>query len=122
MKSLKRWWWAVLVVALAIITLGALLIPSSRHFIRGLVINDFVFSSVRITYPEGTTIREMAAKTSATFSHIAEKDFRAAAGSSEGYLFPDTYLFSASTSAASIIAIMRKNFDIQTASLLSGTT
>ncbi len=107
----------VIVVGAAVVGIGLLLYAPSRHYLRGLIVSDFVFSSVRVTYPEGTSIREMALETAAAFPHISAMDFIRAASSSEGYLFPDTYLFSASTSAASIVSKMRENFDAKTATL-----
>ncbi len=66
---------------------------------------------VRITFFEGTTVREMATRVAAAFPEISAADFITAGHPYEGYLFPDTYLFSPSADAASIVAAMRANFN-----------
>jgi len=114
---LLRWKWIAAVGIGAVIVAGLLVIPASRRYLRSLVVSDFVFSSVRVTYPEGTTIREMADKTEATFPRIRDADFIRIASSSEGYLFPDTYFFPALVTATSVVATMRANFDTKTAPL-----
>lgn len=69
------------------------------------------FPPVRITFPEGITVREMAERVSAELPGIKAPDFLREAQPYEGYLFPDTYLFPPSADHASIIASMRANFD-----------
>ncbi len=71
----------------------------------------------RITFTEGMTVRSMARKVAAAFPEISASDFLAAAQPYEGYLFPDTYVFAPSATAASIVATLRKNFDTKTAAL-----
>lgn len=76
------------------------------------------FPPVRITFPEGTSVREMATQVADAFPDIAEKDFLDAARSYEGYLFPDTYLFPPSATAASVVMAMRANFNTKTLPLM----
>lgn len=76
-----------------------------------LIRADYGFEPVRITFPEGITVREMAIKIEEAFPSIAAANFKAAAQNQEGYLFPDTYLLDPSSDAESIVALMRKNFD-----------
>jgi UPF0755 protein len=73
---------------------------------------------VKITFPEGTTVENMGERISSAFPSISQEAFVRAAKPSEGYLFPDTYLFSSSSDAESIVRVMRSNFDAKTASLL----
>src|SRR3989344_560277 len=65
---------------------------------------------VRLTLVEGSTVREMATQIATAFPYISEADFSRAAKPYEGYLFPDTYFFSPSADATSIVAAMRENF------------
>ncbi|HQT82578.1 MAG TPA: endolytic transglycosylase MltG [Candidatus Paceibacterota bacterium] len=81
-----------------------------------LVVGAYGLPAVRITFTEGTTVREMAAQVAAAFPGISADGFFTAAQSDEGYLFPDTYFFPPSANAASIIAAMRANFDAKIAS------
>jgi UPF0755 protein len=83
-----------------------------------LVAGDYGFPPVRLTFVEGATTRDMAEQIAEAFPGIAQRDFLEAAQSHEGYLFPDTYLFLPSSDMASIIAIMRKNFDTKIEPLL----
>lgn len=73
--------------------------------------------SVRITFPEGVTVREIAIKIENALPGIRKADFIAEAQKYEGYLFPDTYLFPPSSDATSIVALMRANFDTKIATL-----
>ncbi len=90
---------------------------------------------IRITFPEGWTLEEMARRLKSKgfdgeeflrlaqnppedllnefdFLHSLPKD-----ASLEGYLFPDTYLFLPETSARQIIRKMLQNFDRKTAEI-----
>jgi len=81
-----------------------------------LVTGSYDLPPVRITFIEGVTVREMAEQVAAAFPSIAATEFLRQAKSQEGYLFPDTYLFSPAADASSIIATMRANFDAKIAS------
>ncbi|MCX6788092.1 MAG: endolytic transglycosylase MltG [Candidatus Kaiserbacteria bacterium] len=72
---------------------------------------------VRITFPEGITVRQIAALISEMLPEVAAADFLKAARPHEGYLFPDTYLFPPSADTASILALLRANFDTKIAPL-----
>ncbi|MBI4088810.1 endolytic transglycosylase MltG [Candidatus Kaiserbacteria bacterium] len=82
-----------------------------------LVTGAYGIPPVRITFPEGETAREMAARVAAAFPDIPASKFLSAAQPYEGYLFPDTYLFLPSSDAESIVEAMRANFDTKTAPL-----
>lgn len=75
------------------------------------------FPAVRITFTEGTTVREAAIQIHEALPGILVKDFVKEAEQYEGYLFPDTYLFAPSADVASIVALMRANFDEKIATL-----
>jgi len=76
-----------------------------------LVTGAYGFPAVRLTVTEGMTVREMAARIEAAFLEISADEVIAEAKPYEGYLFPDTYLFSSASDAASIVASMRAHFD-----------
>lgn len=71
----------------------------------------------RITFVEGTTVREMALRVAETFSALSADNFLKIGKPYEGYLFPDTYLFVPNTDAESIVKTMRANFTAKTAAL-----
>jgi len=73
---------------------------------------------VRITFVEGVTVREAAARVASALPDITAEDFLSAAEGQEGYLFPDTYFFSSSVDADTIIATMRANFTAKMAPLM----
>ena len=77
----------------------------------------FGIPPTRITFLEGDTVRDMAAKVAAAFPAITASDFISVAGPEEGYLFPDTYLFPPDATPESIVAAMHKNFDEKLAPL-----
>jgi len=65
---------------------------------------------IKVTFPEGETVREMAIRITKVFPNISLNDFTALAIAHEGYLFPDTYLFPPSATAELIIQTMRDTF------------
>jgi UPF0755 protein len=82
-----------------------------------IVTGSYGLMPVRITFIEGTTIREMAAEVEGAFPAISAHDFMTAAAGQEGYLFPDTYFFQPSMNAQMIVAMMRANFNVKLASI-----
>jgi len=82
-----------------------------------LVTGAYGFPPVRITFTEGTTVREMAADLAEALPQISAEDFLSAGLPYEGYLFPDTYLFFPSSDAGSIVAAMRANFNTKITTL-----
>ncbi len=94
------------------------------------VVNRLIHSeqdlpAVRVTIPEGSTVRQtatilnsaLASSTSASsspffaISQFNETQFLNIASTSEGYLFPDTYLFLPNDTATAVISIMKDNFN-----------
>lgn len=84
-----------------------------------LVTGTFGYRQVKITVPEGETVRDIASRVAKAFPDISADNFLASAESNEGYLYPDTYFISASSTPDSIIETMRDNFDTQTGTLQS---
>ena len=75
---------------------------------------------VRVTFPEGSTVREMALRVRGEFPQIPQEVFIAAAKGKEGYLFPDTYLFLPTDSAETMIKAMEDNFKAKLTPLQDG--
>jgi len=73
-------------------------------------------SALKLTEPEGKTVREIALQVASQFPHIEAKDFFVQAKLYEGYLFPDTYQFFPDASATDIIQKMRDTFSLRIAS------
>lgn len=83
-----------------------------------LVTGAYGLPPVRLTFPEGFTVREATAQVAFAFPDISAEAFLEEAKPYEGYLFPDTYFFPAISDTASILALLRANFDTKTAPLL----
>lgn len=82
---------------------------------------------IRITIPEGFTIRDMAPRIAKDIPNITQSNFIKSATQYEGYLFPDTYYLSKTATVSEVISIMRKNFNshitpLRDAIYLSGHT
>ncbi len=82
-----------------------------------LITGAYGLPPVRLTFPEGMTVREMASKIADAFPEVKAEDFLKEAQPYEGYLFPDTYLFPPSFDAAYVVALMRANFNTRTAAI-----
>jgi UPF0755 protein len=87
-----------------------------------LVNSEQDLQAVRVTLPEGLTsigmseILNSALSTSSpsAFSAVSqfnEAQFLSLASTSEGYLFPDTYLFLPNDTSATVLAVMKNNFN-----------
>lgn len=83
-----------------------------------LATGDYGLPPVRITFPEGVTVRDISVKIATAFPQVSAQDFVSEGKPHEGYLFPDTYLFSPDTDIESIVTAMRTNFDAKTAPLI----
>lgn len=75
-----------------------------------LTTGDYELDPVRITLPEGATVREMALILSEQLAYFDAQAFIALADGKEGYLFPDTYYFMPTASAETIVRAMENNF------------
>lgn len=67
--------------------------------------------STRVTIPEGMSNKEVSAVLAKMIPGFDVASFLDIARLKEGYLFPDTYLFSAGAKVEDIIAMMSANFD-----------
>jgi len=82
-----------------------------------IIIGEYGIPPSRITFPEGTTVRDMAIQASEIFPRVYFDDFISAGKKYEGYLFPDTYLFPLTSDTETIVNKMRENFNTKTASI-----
>lgn len=78
----------------------------AERFVAG----DFKLEPIKITIPEGLNISEIAKILSDKFVKIKEQDFIKLASSSEGYLFPDTYLFLPNITSDQVVKEMKQTF------------
>ena len=70
---------------------------------------EFGFKPVKITAPEGLTVKEIA-ELFIDFENFDKKEFLEKTKDLEGYLFPDTYLFLPGAETGQIVQTMRDNF------------
>jgi UPF0755 protein len=77
---------------------------------RGILSGKAFEPGRRLTIPEGFTTREVAKRVSETFN-ITEDEFYHAAKGSTGYLYPETYFFSANSTSGEIISRMKREFN-----------
>lgn len=106
---------------------GAVIRPGTYRFAepedaltvaRRLATASYGIPAVRITFPEGVTVLDMATKISKAMPGISASDFISAAGPYEGYLFPDTYTFQPADTAPDIVTRMQKDFSRKIAPLV----
>ncbi len=92
-------------------------VPMSLFSVVGMLKNGVHSTQVRVTFPEGITVQEMAPLVSKAIPNITKDAFVKAGNSYEGYLFPDTYNFSKNETVTQIVTQMRNNFDTRVASI-----
>lgn len=82
--------------------------------------------TVRITFPEGTTVRQMGDVLATQLPNFDGEHFKSIALPYEGYLFPDTYFFLPGTTPEEATSLMRENFtahsDWKSAGTLANTS
>jgi UPF0755 protein len=89
------------------------LVPFAGRITRG----DFRLQQVRVTLPEGTTRKQMAALLTKVLPQFVSADFMDQTKNDEGYLFPDTYYFSPLASPTEVIARLKQNYENKVAPL-----
>ena len=80
---------------------------------------QFGIDRKKVTFPEGFTNKQMAARLGQAFPGFDTEVFLTLAHEYEGYLFPDTYGFFPSVTPDLVVSTLRKNFAAKTASLES---
>ncbi len=71
-------------------------------------------SRIRLTVPEGLTIKQLARLVATNLPNVSEGEFLNEAKGWEGYLFPDTYFFFSNATTGPVIVAMEENFAIKT--------
>jgi UPF0755 protein len=78
---------------------------------RRMVNGEYGFVARKVTFPEGTSVHEMADILSRELISFDKQAFITEASSQEGYLFPDTYLFMPTATSGEVIAKMLVTFE-----------
>jgi UPF0755 protein len=84
---------------------------------RRLSSGDFHITPVRVTFPEGYTVKDMGKTLENALPEIRSGDFIMLAKRDEGKLFPDTYFFSPAATVEEIYKTLKENFEKNIASL-----
>ncbi len=84
---------------------------STIEVIKRLSRGDYQIQAKKITLIEGLTVREMSTEFASKFYNISAEEFMAAASSSEGYLFPDTYYFPENVRPDEIVQKLKLTFN-----------
>lgn len=71
----------------------------------------FGLTPVRVTFPEGMTVTQMATILRDQLIDFDSEAFIRSAKPKEGYLFPDTYLFLPNANPQTIVSTLENNFD-----------
>lgn len=93
---------------------GDYLFPEPSGVVRvawSLARGRYGVEHVRVTIPEGASVREIPGFFDARFTKFSKDEFFRLAGGSEGYLFPDTYFFLPDVRARDVVRTMADNFD-----------
>ncbi len=80
---------------------------------------DYGIVTIKVTLPEGVSVKEMANIYKNRFNLFDKEEFLNLATDKEGYLFPETYFFIPTVPPAEVISMMRNTFD-QKINTLSG--
>lgn len=83
---------------------------------------DFGIEKIKITFPEGFTLKQIADRLEANIPIFSRDRFMSLASSSEGYLFPDTYFFLPIDSEETIFSKIRGTFDNKVGGLIATST
>lgn len=90
----------------------------AKRFAKG----DHGIETVKITLPEGLTVREMSVVLAKQLHAFDSASFLSLTKESEGYLFPDTYFFFTTATSGEVYTALTENFKSKTASMLASTT
>lgn len=79
--------------------------------IQGLLGTEHVIIPVRITFPEGVTVKEMGTILQNAIPGFDSETFIALATPEEGFLFPDTYLIAPGSTPKDVVDLLSETFD-----------
>lgn len=77
---------------------------------KRLAVGDHQLNTIKVTFPEGITVKEAAKICEKQLPLCKGEEFIALASQSEGYIFPDTYFFLQSTTAEEVFQTMKETF------------
>ncbi len=89
---------------------------------RKMLTTDRGIERIRLTIPEGLTLRQTATLVAKGLPATSETDFLALSKGKEGYLFPDTYFFLSNATTGPVALAMSENFITKTATLKQEAT
>lgn len=102
-------------------------VPAGEYFFREgewlpqvakqLAKGDHQIPTIKITFPEGITSKEISEVLAEKLPSFDGKAFLALAEEKEGYLFPNTYEFFATVRAEKIVEMLREEFNTQVETL-----
>lgn len=69
---------------------------------------DYQVAPIKITFPEGFTVRQIGERLKATFPNFNIDTFNELTLNKEGYLFPNTYLFLPTVTETEVVDILTK--------------
>ncbi len=84
---------------------------SLNEVARRLANGENGFKPLKITFPEGLSVMDIAKKVHTEIPEIDAAEFASNAKQFEGYIFPDTYLVMPFATSGEVIAQMKNNFD-----------
>jgi UPF0755 protein len=91
--------------------------PSVYHIFTRLIKGEYHMVPVRVTIPEGWTVKQIAEALDRNLPNFKASKFLDLAQDKEGYLFPDTYFFRPNSTEQDVIRIMNENFEKKLAHL-----
>ena len=99
---------------------GAYVFPervSIFTIVRVLLSHETRVDPARVTFPEGSTAREMALLLEDAIRGFDGEKFQELATPHEGFLFPDTYLIAPDATPEEIVVLLRETFKMKVAEL-----
>lgn len=113
-------------ITVRLFSLGETLKSGTYQFERPIGVAEMIYriatgnygiALVRVTIPEGYTVAQMATSFDAVLPEFDTEAFIAKETGNEGYLFPETYIFTSLVTNDEIAKRMRDQFYIETASI-----
>jgi UPF0755 protein len=85
---------------------------------NSLLYGEYEIEPVKVTFPEGATVKEMSVILKESLPGFDENRFLEIATPKEGYLFPDTYLLAPGTPTEEIVTLLEETFTKRVETLL----
>lgn len=92
---------------------------SAKEVAHRLMTGNYGIDAARVTFREGISRNEIAEILESRLYGFSKDEFMAKTALKEGYLFPDTYIFSPNTTVDGVIAAFERNFEQKLAPLRS---